>query len=161
MTTTTDAEVIAGLDIEYQAAVKNNDAATMDRLLADDFVLIDGNGTMYDKADLLREAREEVCLYERQDATDRTVRCWGDTAVVTALLWVKGTRRGEPFNFKGWFSDTYVRTAGNCRCCCERTGCPVSSFRLVLRNVGEVDEQYNYPNNRFRKCPWRYHSLDS
>jgi hypothetical protein len=80
---------------------------------------------------LLREAREEVCLYEQQDATNRTVRCWGDTAVVTALLWVKGMRGGEPFNFKGWFSDTYVRTAGNCRCCCERTGCPVSSFRLV------------------------------
>jgi ketosteroid isomerase-like protein len=115
MTTTTDAETIAALDIEYQAAVKNNDAATMDRLLADDFVLIVGNGAVYDKSELLREAREEICLYEQQDATDRTVRCWGDTAVVTALLWAKGTRRGEPFNFKVWFSDTYVRTAAGWR----------------------------------------------
>lgn len=31
---------MAALDIEYQAAVQKNDAATMDRILADEFVLI-------------------------------------------------------------------------------------------------------------------------
>ena len=106
----TDESVLAALDIEYQAAVQNNDAATMDRILADDFVLIIGNGTVFTKADLLQEAVEKACIYERQEATDRTVRRWGDTAVVTALLWAKGTQRGEPFDFKVWFSDTYVRT---------------------------------------------------
>jgi ketosteroid isomerase-like protein len=99
MNTTTDAEMIAALDIEYQAAVKDNDAATMARLLANGFALIVGNSTVYDKNDLLREAREEVCLYEQQDATNRTVRCWGDTAVVTALLWVKGMR-GRAIQFQ-------------------------------------------------------------
>jgi hypothetical protein len=32
-------------------------------------------------------------------------------AVVTALLWVKGTDGGKPFDYRLWFSDTYVRTA--------------------------------------------------
>jgi hypothetical protein len=36
---------------------------------------------------------------------------WGDTAVVTALLWVKGVNRGSPFDRRLWFSDTYVRTS--------------------------------------------------
>jgi hypothetical protein len=36
---------------------------------------------------------------------------WGDTAVVTAKLWLKGTNDGVPFDRKLWFSDTYVRTA--------------------------------------------------
>lgn len=107
----TDENLLAALDIEYQEAVKNNDAATMDRILADDFVLVTGNGTAYTKADLLKEARDKTVLYERQEATDRTVRLWGDTAVVTALLWAKGTDRGKPFDYKVWFSDTYVRTA--------------------------------------------------
>ena len=31
-----DEKVVAGLDTEYQAAVQRNDAATMDRILADD-----------------------------------------------------------------------------------------------------------------------------
>ena len=35
---------------------------------------------------------------------------WGDTAVVTALLWVKGVEDGKNFEYKLWFSDTYVRT---------------------------------------------------
>ena len=33
-----DEKAVAALDTEYQAAVKRNDAATMDRLLAEDFV---------------------------------------------------------------------------------------------------------------------------
>ena len=106
-----DESLLTRLDIEYQEAVKNNDAATMDRILADDMVLVTGNGVACSKADLLQEARDKTALYERQEATDRTVRRWGDTAVVTALLWAKGTERGGPFDYKVWFSDTYVRTA--------------------------------------------------
>jgi ketosteroid isomerase-like protein len=38
------------------------------------------------------------------------VRVWGDTAVVTAKLWLKGTSGGKAIDKKLWFSDTYVRT---------------------------------------------------
>ena len=109
--TMSDESVVAALDAEYQEAVKNNDAATMDRILADDFALVTGNGRVYTKADLLKEASEKSVIYERQEDYNRTVRVWGDTAVVTALLWAKGTDRGEPFNYKVWFSDTYVRAS--------------------------------------------------
>jgi ketosteroid isomerase-like protein len=34
----------------------------------------------------------------------------GDTAVVTALLRLKGTNEGAAFDRRVWFSDTYVRT---------------------------------------------------
>jgi ketosteroid isomerase-like protein len=108
-----DAKAVAALDTEYQAAVERNDAAGMDRILADDFVLVTGIGKTFNKADLLAAARNKEIIYERQVEIDGTqkVRVWGDTAVVTALLWVKGTRKGQgPFDFKLWFSDTYVRT---------------------------------------------------
>jgi len=107
--------VVAALDAEYQEAVKNNDVATMDRILADDFALVTGNGRVYTKADLLKEAAEKSVIYERQEDYNRIVRVWGDTAVVTALLWAKGTDRGEPFNYKVWFSDTYVRSPAGWR----------------------------------------------
>jgi ketosteroid isomerase-like protein len=105
-----DKVTVAALDTEYQKAVKNNDVVVMDRILADDFVLVTGNGTVYTKADLLREASEKTVIYERQEDTQQTVRVWGNTSVVTALLWAKGTDQGEPFEYKVWFSDTYVRT---------------------------------------------------
>jgi ketosteroid isomerase-like protein len=110
-----DARTVAALDTEYQAAVKNNDAATMDRILADDFVLVTGRGKTYTKADLLRSARDKDAIYEKQDEIEQTVRVWGDTAVVTALLWIKGASGGKSVEYKLWFSDTYVRTPAGWR----------------------------------------------
>jgi ketosteroid isomerase-like protein len=107
-----DEKAVADLDTQYQAAVKRNDAETMDRILLDDFVLVVGNGTVYTKADLLKSARAKDTTYEQQDEEPGTqkVRVWGDTAVVTAKLWLKGTSEGKPFDRRLWFSDTYVRT---------------------------------------------------
>jgi ketosteroid isomerase-like protein len=51
-----DEKALAALDTEYQSAVKKNDAATMARILADDFVLVTGLGKMYTKADPPRRA---------------------------------------------------------------------------------------------------------
>lgn len=52
-----DEKTVAALDTEYQAAVKNNNAATMDRILADNFDVTLGTGKSYSKADLLNMAR--------------------------------------------------------------------------------------------------------
>ena len=108
-------ETIAALDTEYQLAVERNDVATMDRILADDFVLITGRGDVFSKRDLLEEARSGRIVYEHQRDTEQMVRVWGDTAVITALLSAKGTEDGQPFAYRVWFSDTYVRTADGWR----------------------------------------------
>lgn len=112
-----DRHVVAALDREYQSAVKQNDAEAMARILHDEFRLVLGNGNVVTRDELLEEARAGAILYERQDEIPGTqrVRVWGDTAVVTAKLWIKGTRDGEPFDRLLWFSDTYVRTAGGWR----------------------------------------------
>ena len=110
-----DKKVVAALDTQYQAAVEKNDAATMDRILADDFVLVVGSGKVFTKADLLNEARSGRTVYEHQSDTEQTVRIWGDTAVVTAKLWEKGTDNGKAFDKTLWFSDTYVRTPAGWR----------------------------------------------
>src|SRR5258705_13511076 len=95
-------KIVAALDTQYQAAVKANDAVTMDRILADDFVLVTGRGKTYSKADLLDSARKKTTVYEHQEeeAGSQTVRAWGDTAVVTALLWIKGTSAGTTTDYK-------------------------------------------------------------
>ena len=105
-----DQKAVSTLDTQYQAAVKINDAVIMDRILAADFILVEGEGIVQTKADLLKEARSGRIIYEHQDETEQKVRIWRDTAVVTAKLWGKGTDGGKPFEWKLWFSDTYVRT---------------------------------------------------
>jgi ketosteroid isomerase-like protein len=105
-----DTKTVAALDAQYQAAVKINDVATMDRILADDFVLVTGSGKSYTKSDLINDARSGQEVYEHNEELEQKVRVWGTTAIVTAKLWENGTDGGKPFDHKIWFSDTYVRT---------------------------------------------------
>jgi ketosteroid isomerase-like protein len=107
-----DEKAVADLDTRYQAAVERNDAETMGRILLDDFALVVGNGTTYTKADLLKsaQAREFVWEHQVEEPGTQKVRVWGDTAVVTAKLWLKGTSGGKAIDKRLWFSDTYVRT---------------------------------------------------
>jgi ketosteroid isomerase-like protein len=110
-----DEKAVAALDTQYQAAVKINDADTMDRILADDFVVVLGTGQIYTKSDLLNMARTKRVQYEHQEESAQTVRVWGDTAVVTAKLWLQGGDQGKLFEWHVWFSDTYVRTPSGWR----------------------------------------------
>ena len=107
-----DKKAVAALDTAFQAAVKVHDLATIDRTLHADMTLILGDGRVVTREDHLRAAREKKIQYEIQDEDPgtQTVRVSGDTAVVTARLWIKGTQEGVAFNRRLWFSDTYVRT---------------------------------------------------
>jgi ketosteroid isomerase-like protein len=122
-----DAKAVAALDTKYQTAVKTNDATDMDQILGDDFVLVTGRGDVFSKADLIDSARKKEATYERQEeeAGTQRVRVWGDTAVVTALLWIKSVQAGKLADYKLWFSDTYVRTPTGWRYVFGQTSLPL------------------------------------
>ena len=105
-----DRSAVEALDTAYQIAVKNNDVTTMDRILANNFILVTGTGKAYTKTDIIRDAQSSRFRYEHNEEKTRDVRVWGDTAIVTAELWEKGTESGTAFEHVFWFSDTYVRT---------------------------------------------------
>jgi ketosteroid isomerase-like protein len=110
--------LVAALDTAYQAAVERNDAAAMAAILHEDMILVVGRGEVFTRDDLLRSAREAEFIYEKQveDPGTQTVRLYGDkTAIVTARLWLKGTKAGAPFDRRLWFSDTYVKTPSGWR----------------------------------------------
>src|SRR5437868_7268658 len=98
-----DSLTVAKLDEAYQAAVKINDVAGMDSILAPSFVLVVGSGKTYTKNDLITGARQKTTTYTHQEDTQRTVRLYGNTAIVTALLWEKGVEAGKTFDKKLWF----------------------------------------------------------
>lgn len=109
------AAIVAALDTEYQAAVERNDWQTMDRILHPDFTLVLGDGKTYTRVNLIDAARDKKFEFDKQVEMpgSQVVRLFGDdTATVTALLWLKGKRMSDQsaFDYKLWFSDTYVRT---------------------------------------------------
>lgn len=113
-----DAKIVAALDTEFQAAVKHSDAATIGRILADAMILVTGRGAAFTGKQHIAAAQSRERTYEQQDEEPGTltVRVWGDTPVVTALLWIKGVAQdSKPFDYRLWFSDTYVRTPAGWR----------------------------------------------
>jgi ketosteroid isomerase-like protein len=106
-----DRRNLALLDTKYQRAVKENDSKTMAAILANNFVVIGGDGKQWTKADLIKSAMDGSTHYERQEDTEQSVRVFGDTGIVTAKLWVKGLESGEKVDYTLWFSDVYVRTS--------------------------------------------------
>jgi Domain of unknown function (DUF4440) len=75
-----DRQMVAAIDIQYQEAVKRNDADTMARILHENFVLVLGNGTVYKREDLLDSARQKHIDYEKQDE-DRAHKPYGCGAI--------------------------------------------------------------------------------
>ena len=105
-----DRRAVAALDIAYQLAVKHNDFATMDRILHEDFVLMLGDGRAISREALFASERQTIYQQQDEEPGSQTVRLYGDTAIVTAKLWLKGVNAHGPFDRTLWFSDTYVRT---------------------------------------------------
>jgi ketosteroid isomerase-like protein len=122
-----DRKAVADLDTEYQAAVGRNDAVTLARIHHPDMILVLSSGAVITGAALEQRARDRTTTYERQVEVDdsQVVRVWGDTAVVTAKLWIKGTRGKDAIDYKLWFSDTYVRTPTGWRYAFGQAGAPL------------------------------------
>lgn len=115
-----DMAAVSAIDTAYQAAVERDDDIAMAKILHPDFILVVGRGVVVTRAQLLETTRNRDFSYEKQVELPgtQTVRLYGrDTAIVTALLWLKGTQNDKKsgaksaFDKKLWFSDTYVRTA--------------------------------------------------
>ena len=105
-----DRRAVAALDIAYQMAVKHNDFVTMDRILHEDFVLMLGDGRAISREALFANERQTTYQQQDEEPGSQTVMLYGDTAIVTAKLWLKGVNAHGPFDRTLWFSDTYVRT---------------------------------------------------
>jgi hypothetical protein len=100
----------SGREVPECDAVEENDARTMDQVLADDFILAEGNEKRSSGADLLKDATSGKTYCKIQRDTDRTIMVSGGTAVVTAKLWAKGIEDGVVVDYKLLFGDVNVRT---------------------------------------------------
>ena len=133
---TGDSAAVASLDTAYQLAVERSDWQAMDKILHPDFVLVLGNGTTYTRAQLLESTKNRNVVFDVQVEVPGTqkVRLFGkQTATVTALLHLKGKRSktNDAFDFKLWFTDTYVRTPEGWRYAFGQASSPLAEPRAI------------------------------
>jgi ketosteroid isomerase-like protein len=99
------------LEEAWRNAVLKSDTALMDSLLADDFMAISANGTLQTKEEILAKLGGGRVHYTSLEVSDRKVRFYGTTALVTSKAEVVGTSGGVDISGSYRYTRVYVRNA--------------------------------------------------
>ena len=109
-------EELSTFEQEFTQAVAANDAAAIGRLVADDWVIVDADGTVIDRSRFISAIESGALTHESMESTDLEVRVHGDTAVVTGITTSKGQYLGEGFTTRERATDVLVRLDGRWLC---------------------------------------------
>jgi ketosteroid isomerase-like protein len=110
----TSRHVIDRLEEAWRNAVLKSNLTAMDRLLADDYLAITASGLVQTKAETLANLKAGRIHMASLDVSDRKVRFYGRTAVVTSLAAVKATTGEGDISGNYRYTRVYVRdSAGN------------------------------------------------
>ena len=103
---------IEGLESQWRTALIQNDVATVSRLLADDYLGINPNGTLETKADAIALRRSGVVKISSIEPDDIKVRVYGDTAVVTSKVAVEGHDADQDISGHYHYTRVYSHRSG-------------------------------------------------
>jgi ketosteroid isomerase-like protein len=115
-TKSTGTREILKLEDEFGRAMMNNDPEAIGRLLADDWIIIDPDGGIIDRARFLAVIRSETLSHKVMDSRDVRVRIYGNSAAVTALTTTTGKFGGQEFNTQERATDLWVKKNGRWMC---------------------------------------------
>jgi ketosteroid isomerase-like protein len=99
------------LEEAWRDAVLKGNTAAMDALLANDFMAITSSGTLQTKEQTLAKLGSGQRHITALNVSDRKVRFYGTTALVTSLAEVKGTTGEGDISGSFRYTRVYVRDA--------------------------------------------------
>jgi ketosteroid isomerase-like protein len=109
------AAAIAGAERELAAAHLSLELDTIDRLLHPDYVIVQPDGRIESKADVLASYRAGGRRWDTAEADELDVRLFGGTAIVTGRWQASGENQGEPFDYAARFLSVWFREDGRWR----------------------------------------------
>ena len=115
-TKSTGTQEVLKLEDEFGRAMIKNDPEAIGRLLADDWIIIDADGGIIDRARFLAVIRSGSLSHEVMDSRDVRVRIYGNSAAVTALTTTTGKFGGQEFNTQERATDLWVKKNGRWMC---------------------------------------------
>ena len=83
------------LEAEFAEAIIKNDPGAIERLVADDWIIINADGGIIDKERFLEVIKSGTLTHKMMESDNTRVRVYGDSAVVTALTRTKGKFMGK------------------------------------------------------------------
>lgn len=109
-------EQLLRLEKEFAEAVVKNDPEAIGRFVADDWIIIDADGGIVDKARFLGVVKSHDLTHEIMESDDIRVRVYGDSAVVTTLTRTKGKFMRQDFSTQERSTDFFVKVDGRWKC---------------------------------------------
>jgi ketosteroid isomerase-like protein len=97
------------LEDEWRNAVLTSNISELNSLLADDYMAITPSGTLQTKEESLDYVRSGRVHFTTLDITDRKVRFYGTTAVVTSLAFIQATTADGPLSGSYRYTRVYAR----------------------------------------------------
>lgn len=97
----------------YDAAQVNGDRAELERLVAEDYVLVSGGGVRQTKADLIRDYIAPGFKLDPFTIEEPVQQVWGtDSAILGGRVDMQGTDSGQRFRVMVRFADVWARRDG-------------------------------------------------
>ncbi len=93
---------------ELAQAMVKNDAEAVGRLLTDDWIIVDPDGGIIERARFLAVIQSGALTHEMMESDDMRVRIYGNTAIVTALTTTNGRFNGHAFSTQERATDVFV-----------------------------------------------------
>jgi len=102
-------QILTEMEHDWSEADLHKDAAALARILADDWIGIDFEGTVLNKDQALRGIVSDSGSLQTTVLRDMKVRVYGNTAVVTGTDTETGDYHGEDSSGKYMWTDVFVR----------------------------------------------------
>ena len=102
------ASKIIALENKWNEAYKQGDVATMNSLLADDFIITVEDGMTFSKTGYIAHSGDSENHVLISEMSDLKVRVHSNTAVVTGAYHEKGTSNGKPYEYHDRLTDVWM-----------------------------------------------------
>ncbi len=118
----TDAAVkskIVALEQLWNQAYKSGDSKALDSILDDSIVLVNDDGSVQTKAEFLASVKSPAPATSQQQPVSPesfNVHVYGNVAIATGIMRVKGEENGKSYNRRERFVDTWINKRGSWMC---------------------------------------------
>jgi len=109
-------EELLTLEETFAEAIVKNDLEGIGRLVADDWIIIDPNGEVVDRARFFEVIKSGALTHDMMESEDFRVRVYGDSAVVIGVTRTKGKFMGQEFSTQERATDVFVKRDGRWQC---------------------------------------------
>ena len=109
-------EEILELEKKFGEAMIQNDTDAIGRLLSNDWIIIDPDGSVIDRSRFLAVIRSGALKHEAMDSEDIRVRTYGNTATVTAVTHTRTKYLEKEFTTHERATDVFAKQNGRWQC---------------------------------------------